>query len=46
MSDEILDDRNGCNTQKNPLEINITLGIFNIITFCHPLLGHDKQFLK
>ena len=23
MSYEILDDRNGCNTQKNPLEINI-----------------------
>ena len=23
VSEEILDDRNGCNTQKNPLEINI-----------------------
>ena len=23
VSDEILNDRNGCNTQKNPLEINI-----------------------
>ena len=22
VSEEILDDRNGCNTQKNPLEIN------------------------
>ena len=27
VSEEILDDRNGCNTQKNPLEINKTKSI-------------------
>ena len=32
MSDEILDDRNGSNTQKNRLEINIKTNIFHFFT--------------
>ena len=29
VSEEILDDRNGCNTQKNPLEINKIIYVWN-----------------
>ena len=31
VSEEILDDRNGCNTQKNPLEINKKIFTHNFV---------------
>ena len=38
MSEEILDDRNGCITQKNPLEINI---IHSSLSFHFPVRNYN-----
>ena len=43
VSEEILNDRNGCNTQKNPLEINKTLILYDFksFSFFFEILGYS-----
>ena len=46
VSEEILNDRNGCNTQKNPLEINIMIDIETLNYYSNANLKHLFENFK